>query len=315
MDLCSLCQSTERLFTSANSVKKRRISFMRKIDVLKVICIVLILLILTVFYYYMAYQDLTISHYKINLNVKEPIRIVHLSDLHNIKFGENNDELIDIVKEQEPDLIFMSGDMLNREDSNEEVVIELITALKEIAPVYFGYGNHEYSWERTFKKSLEDDLEDAGAIVVDNNYIDLEFKGSELRIGGYMGYYKQPHMFTDNQDTIDRERAFAEDFENTNRIKLLINHIPTGWLDWHGIDKYPVDVVFSGHYHGGMIRIPLIERGVFAPYVGWFPPYTKGMFVGEKATCILSAGLGSEHWVPRINNPPEIVVVDLVPEK
>ncbi|MDO4413646.1 MAG: hypothetical protein Q4C20_01070 [Erysipelotrichaceae bacterium] len=61
-----------------------------------------------------------------------------------------------------------------------------------------------------------------------------------------------------------------------------------------------------------MIRIPLIERGVFAPYVGLFPPYTKGMFVGEKATCILSAGLGSEHWVPRINNPPEIVV-DLVP--
>lgn len=62
-----------------------------------------------------------------------------------------------------------------------------------------------------------------------------------------------------------------------------------------------------------MIRVPIIDQGVIAPYVGWWPPYTKGVFVGEKSTCILSTGLGIEHGVPRLNNPPEIVVVDLVP--
>lgn len=275
----------------------------------------MILIGIAVFYYYIAYQDLTVSFYELNLDVKEPIRIVQLSDLHNSEFGDKNCDLIDIVKEQNPDLIFMSGDMLNRDDPNEDVVLELISRLKDIAPVYFGYGNHEDSWEKTFKKTLKYDFESAGAIVVNNNYIDLEFKGSELRIGGYMGYWQQPHMFNGNPYIVRTEREFADDFENTDRIKLLINHIATQWVDWNYIDKYEVDAVFCGHYHGGMIRIPFIDRGVFAPYVGWFPPRTKGMYTGEKATCILSAGLGSEHSIPRINNPPEIVVVDLVPNE
>lgn len=288
---------------------------MKKRKILISVCILLILIGIAVFYYYIAYQDLTVSFYELNLDVKEPIRIVQLSDLHNSEFGDKNCDLIDIVKEQNPDLIFMSGDMLNRDDPNEDVVLELISRLKDIAPVYFGYGNHEDSWEKTFKKTLKYDFESAGAIVVNNNYIDLEFKGSELRIGGYMGYWQQPHMFNGNPYIVRTEREFADDFENTDRIKLLINHIATQWVDWNYIDKYEVDAVFCGHYHGGMIRIPFIDRGVFAPYVGWFPPRTKGMYTGEKATCILSAGLGSEHSIPRINNPPEIVVVDLVPNE
>lgn len=89
--------------------------------------------------------------------------------------------------------------------------------------------------------------------------------------------------------------------------------LPLPWVDWDYIDKFPVDVVFSGHYHGGVIRLPLLDRGVYAPYTGFFPKHTKGVFVGTQATCVLSAGLGSEHAVPRINNPPEVAVVDLVP--
>lgn len=276
--------------------------------------LILVLLLAGVFYYYIAYQDLTVTYYELKLDVKETIRIVQLSDLHNTEFGEQNSELIQLVNQQHPDLIFMSGDMLNRNDKNTETVIRLIDSLKDIAPVYFGYGNHEYVWESNYKKSLKYDLESAGAIVVNNNYFDVDFKGLQFRIGGYMGYYRQPHMFTKNKYIIQLEKEFADDFENTDRIKMLINHIPTQWLDWHYIDKHPVDIVFSGHYHGGMIRIPFIDQGVFAPYVGWFPPYTKGMFTGKKATCILSAGLGTEHRIPRINNPPEIVVVDLIPE-
>lgn len=285
----------------------------RKITIM--IILILVLILVAAFYYYIAYQDLTVSYYKLNLEIKEPIRIVHISDLHNAEFGEKNEDLVDLVKKQEPDLIFMSGDMLNRDDSNETVMLKLIESLNVAAPIYFGYGNHEASWEYRYKKSLKNDIEASGATVVNNSYIDFEFKGTELRLGGYMGYWHQPHMFTGNKYIIRTEKEFADHFENTDRIKLLINHVPTQWVDWNYIDKYEVDAVFCGHYHGGMIRIPLIDRGVFAPYVGWFPPCTKGMYTGEKATCIISAGLGSEHWVPRVNNPPEIVVVDLIPDQ
>lgn len=72
--------------------------------------------------------------------------------------------------------------------------------------------------------------------------------------------------------------------------------------------------MLSGHYHGGVIRIPVINQGVYAPYVGWFLSYTKGVYIGTQATCVLSTGLGSEQSIPKLNNPPEIVVVDLVPK-
>ena len=117
-------------------------------------------------------------------------------------------------------------------------------------------------------------------------------------------------MRTADENEQKAEIAFAANFENTENIKLLLCHIPTAWVDWGYIDKYPVDVVFTGHYHGGQIRIPFVG-GLYAPYVGWFPENTKGMFEGEKATCILSTGLGSENWIPRIHNPAEIVVLNI----
>ena len=129
-----------------------------------------------------------------------------------------------------------------------------------------------------------------------------------------MAYYPVPHMSTHDETQQTLELAFAEDFENTNRLKILINHIPTGWVDWNYVNKYPVDIVFSGHYHGGMIRIPILNQGLYAPYVGLFPPFTKGVYTGQKATCILSAGLGIEHHIPRFYNPPEIMVVNLAPD-
>ena len=249
----------------------------------------------------------------VKTDVASPIRIVHLTDLHNAQFGKNNEKLVDKVTAQKPDIIIMSGDMLNEDDPNSSIIISLISDLSLIAPVYFGYGNHEKHWEKIHGQDLRPLLEQAGASVVDNDYIDLEFKGTKLRIGGYMAYYPVPHMSTHDETQQTLELAFAEDFENTNRLKILINHIPTGWVDWNYVNKYPVDIVFSGHYHGGMIRIPILDQGLYAPYVGLFPHFTKGVYAGQKATCILSAGLGIEHHIPRFYNPPEIVVVDLIP--
>lgn len=262
---------------------------------------------------FLGSHRLTVSRYTLRAQVAQPIRIVHLSDLHNAEFGKKNEKLIQLVKEQQPDLILLSGDMVNREEEDIEVVCDLIESLRETAPVYYGFGNHETEWEERWQRSLTEPLESAGARVVNTAYVDTVINETPLRIGGYMGYYRLPGMFRIDDGTKAAETAFAELFEDTERLKLLVNHIPTTWVDWGYLDKYPVDVVFSGHYHGGMIRIPLVERGLFAPNVGWLPRRTKGLYTGEKAACVLSAGLGSEYPVPRIHNPPECVVVELLP--
>ena len=263
--------------------------------------------------FFLASLFLHVQEYTIQARVLAPMRIVHLSDLHNAQFGDHNRTLVEAVKRQRPDLIVMSGDMLNRDEENTEIVTSLIADLADIAPVYYGYGNHEKTWERRFRRDLRPVLEAAGAVVVDNDYVDLELAGTEVRIGGYMGFYPVPKMTTLNPAQQEAELAFIQDFENTERLKLLINHIPTGMIDWRYADDNLVDLVFSGHYHGGVMRIPILDQGLYAPYVGWFPPFTKGVFTGEQATCVLSPGLGSEYHIPRLNNPPEIVVVDLVP--
>lgn len=286
----------------------------KKHPIRNAILVILGLLAAVFLYFFLSSLSLRVVPVSVPVDAAEPIRIVHLSDLHNRQFGAQNEKLVAEIAEQKPDLIFMSGDMLNRDDPDTDIVTALITDLSSVAPVYFGYGNHEKSWEQNFGQNLRPILEAAGAVVVDNDYVDLECKGTPLRIGGYMGFYPIPHMTTDDDEQEKRELDFIEDFENTDRLKLLINHIPTGWVYWNYVDDNPVDVVFSGHYHGGVVRIPILDQGLYAPYEGWFPSFTKGVYTGEKATCILSAGLGNEPPVPRLNNPPEIVVADLIPK-
>ena len=249
---------------------------------------------------------------RISTELSEPLRIVQLTDLHGGTFGEDNGELIRMVAQQEPDLIFMTGDMLDRNDPGPETVCRLISALTPIAPVYYGYGNHEKEWERRSGESLAPALEAAGAVVLDCAWVDVTVKGQALRIGGYHGYYRQPGMYDITPEEFEAELRFCEEFEATDRYKLLLCHIPTSWLDWGYLDQYPVDLVFSGHYHGGQVILPLVGP-VYAPYVGLFPEYTRGIYYGEQATCILSPGLGSSPGIPRINNTPRIVTAELVP--
>ena len=256
---------------------------------------------------YRGARVLTTVHYELETELAEPIRLVQLTDLHSREY----EELVYMIREQSPDLILMTGDMVDRKDKNADAVCALIRALVQIAPVYYGYGNHEYDWMETHGESLTSALEEAGAIVLDVAYEDIEVKGQPIRLGGYHGYYRQPGMYPVVQEERQRQLAFCDDFENTDRYKILLNHIPTAWLDWGYIDKFPVDLVLSGHYHGGQIRLPGIG-GLYAPYIGLFPEYTAGMFEGEKAACILSTGLGSSPGIPRVNNLPQIVVVDLM---
>lgn len=254
-----------------------------------------------------------VVYYSLPAAVETEICIVQLTDLHGWEFGEGNRVLIEMVTEAAPDFIMMTGDMMDRDEEGPEVVCALIRSLTEIAPVYYGYGNHEYAWMTNHGESLTPLLEAAGAVVLDVAYTDIVYKGQQLRIGGYHGYYRQPHMFVVTEEERQRQLDFCVDFENTDRYKILLSHIPSAWLDWGYIEQFPVDLVLSGHYHGGQIRLPLLG-GVYAPEAGLFPDYTEGLYVGSQATCILSTGLGASPGIPRINNLPELTVVNLTPK-
>lgn len=282
----------------------------------KLLCLAIVLLLIVfAVLAIVLHRDATefiVTEYSVPTEVTSPTRIVHLTDLHSMVYGEGNEEIVSSVLSASPDLILMTGDLLSAEDDGPEVVCDLIRHLAEIAPVYYGYGNHEKEWEARTGDSLAPALTAAGATVLDCAYVDVTVCGTDLRIGGYHGYYRQPHMFPISEDQKQAELSFCDDFENTDRYKILLCHIPTAWLDWGYINCFPVDLVLSGHYHGGQIR--LFGRGLYAPYVGLFPEYTRGIFQGETATCILSAGIGTEQGIPRINNSPEILSIDLIPE-
>ena len=257
----------------------------------------------------------TVTHYEISVPLEQNLRLVQLSDLHNQKFGKDNVRLIERVRALEPDLILMTGDMINSDDPDLSVILDLTREMSDIAPVYCCYGNHELSWMERFGTDLRHSLEEAGATVLNANYCDVCCKGNKLRLGGYEGYYRAPLMTSGGDKVREKQEfQFFADFENTDHYKILLNHIPTSWLDWEYRDDYKVDLVFCGHYHGGQIRLPFIG-GLYAPYIGLYPPYTKGLYPSDPATVVLSAGLGSEHRILRINNPGEIVCVDLLPEK
>ena len=244
------------------------------------------------------------------------MRVAFLSDLHGREFGNENARLLEKLRVASPDLIAFCGDIFNEDADEAEIsaMCNLIRRTAEIAPVYYCMGNHEYQYMKQNENGIRQRIESAGAIVLDCEFVDVDVNGTPLQIGGYMGYYRQPGMFSNDTKQWEIEKHFANTFEDTDRLKLLLNHIPTTWLDWNYRDKYPVDLVLSGHYHGGVIRIPLFEQGLYAPYVGWFPPYTKGVYKGEKATCVLTAGMAGSYGIPRFFNPPEIVIVDLLPQ-
>ena len=288
----------------------------KKFRVLQTICIVLAsLFTLTCAELLYSHFCLTASRYVVpSERTIGAVRVVFLSDLHGREFGTNNSRLLEKIAEEQPDVIALVGDIFNNVADADEIdrMCGFIQRASEIAPVYFSMGNHEYGYLRTHGTELLDRIQTSGATVLNNEYVDVEIHGTPIRIGGGVGYYRQPLMTTD--DPVQQRQAlmFADEFEETDRFKLLLDHIPTTWLDWRYINDNPVDLVLSGHYHGGLIRIPILEQGLYAPYVGRFPPYTKGIFAGKKATCVLTTGLAGSK-LPRFFNPPEICVVDIRP--
>lgn len=255
------------------------------------------------------------AYYKITSpKIVSSLRIVQLSDLHNSEFGTDNHRLIARVAEQDPDLILMTGDMLNASEENTETAVHLIEALSETAPVYYSYGNHEEEYEENYQTSLMPLLETAGATVLEQSYEDVTVGDQTIRLGGIYGYCV-PAKFLETNEADPQECAFLEDFMDTDYYTLLLCHMPYTWNMLNGLEEWKIDCVMCGHAHGGQVCIPFVG-GLYAPDEGWFPGKEKGCRASEDGQryMILSAGLGTSFHMPRFNNVPEIVVLDLLPE-
>ena len=247
-------------------------------------------------------------------NLASPVRIVLLSDLHGKSFGRENSRLIAKIQEQTPDAIFLDGDMIDRSADSADVqeLLRLIKRLHEIAPVYFAPGNHELEYMQT-DTSLLTQVTEAGAVIVNDSYVDVTIAGQPLRIGGTMG-----HAFyfgrSEEEFSSSPEYQFLKAFEDTDVPKICLAHMPDTFIFNGAYNLWNVDLILSGHTHGGLIRLPFIG-GLYAPMQGWFPEYDQGYFrLGEHMQMVITSGLAGHGMIPRINNPPEIVVIDLVPE-
>lgn len=241
----------------------------------------------------------------------EGMQIALISDLHGREFGEGNEKLVRKIAGQEPDLICVVGDMFEAEASDDEIAdfAALLCELVKIAPTFVSYGNTEKAYEAANGAQWRQIVEDTGATILEENYVDLEIKGQVLRVGGMFNY-----AFNNGQDlklwkASDTYR-FLLDFTETDAYKILLCHRPDSFI-FHGAhDQWKVNLLLCGHTHGGIVRFPFLG-GLYVPDQGWFPQYDKGLFTLGEIKMVITSGLSGYGWIPRVLNLPEITMIRL----
>ncbi|MGN1433959.1 MAG: metallophosphoesterase [Ruminococcus sp.] len=246
-------------------------------------------------------KNYTLSSDKIN----SQIQFVFISDLHCKEYGDKNSDLVAKIKEQTPDFIAVGGDMVNKYSADDHVMRELLPQLAEVAPTYCILGNHELALKDRI--DFRNDIDSTGAKLLDNESVMLNINGEKILLGGMSDF---PYYEYNAPDFDTPERYFWDEFKESSEdyYSILLHHQPE-YLESIMQDSN-VDLVMCGHTHGGAIQIPFVG-GVFAPNQGFFPKYDKGEFDLYDTKMIVSAGLGDAYPVLRMNNCPEISVVEI----
>jgi len=239
-------------------------------------------------------------------NIKSNLRIILLADLHNQSYGADNDRLVSAIKKERPDLILFSGDMIDNKAKPEDYsnFITLCRRLIQTCPIHYCYGNHELTNKNI--KEMEKTLKEIGVEIVNNESYRIIINRNKIRILGLV------HEANASDALVKKKKAYLNSalFDKSS-YKIMLYHYPERVVNT--IPDIPVDLILSGHAHGGQWRFG--NRGLYAPGQGLFPKFTSGLYKLENAHFIISRGIGSHVWLPRINNPAEIVVIDISPEE
>ena len=247
-------------------------------------------------------DDLEISRYEVK-SQKLPesfdgFKIVQLSDLHGAEFGEDGMGLVEKVKELEPDIIALTGDFVT-DEGDLAAVKKLAGRLTELCPVYFVSGNHEFGSGLAIK--VLNILERAGVKYLSNEYLTINRGEDEILLGGVEDPLAYADMLSPDELAQKMNDAAPDAF------KILLGH-RNYWMTEY--PELPVDLIFCGHAHGGLIRIPGVG-GLIGTDRRLFPDFDAGEYNNGRYTLIVSRGLGNSVPIPRVFNRPEIVCVEL----
>ncbi len=228
-------------------------------------------------------------------------RIVQISDLHNTRFGTENKELLEMIREAEPDMIAITGDLVDSRRTDMDAAMEFVSAAVELAPCYYVTGNHEMRMPEEFAL-LEARLLAAGVGVLRGEIAVLEREGSQIAVAGI----DDPRGITEEKEEEASVIAQALAPLETELFTLLLTHWPAGFSQYC---SYGADAVLAGHNHGGQFRLPWLG-GLYAEGE-LFPEYDSGVFQQGQTQMVVSRGLGNSLFPFRINNNPQIIVITL----
>lgn len=239
-------------------------------------------------------------------------RIAQISDLHNTEFGKDNERLITMLRQTRPDIIVLTGDLVDSRRTDLDVSIAFAAEAVKIAPTYYVTGNHEERLLAYWK--LRVGLHSVGVTLMENRAVSLEKDGESITLIGIRDPNNLINAMDNEDDDDDIEvqndatRLLLEPLtEELQGFSILLAHRPRS-LDVYA--ECDVDLVFSGHLHGGQIRLPYIG-GLATLLQGFSTGYDGGLYEKDGTQMIVSRGLGNSAFPFRINNKPEIVVATL----
>ena len=254
---------------------------------------------------------LTVSNIKISSS-RIPIafsgfRIAQVSDLHNAEFGKGNRKLLELLSESKPDIIAITGDLVDAGHTDIGVALDFAKEAVKIAPVYYVTGNHEASLSQYDELKIE--LKTIGVIVLEDEAVQLKHDTEEITLIGLSDpdFTIKGDIFREAPAMVRTKlSSFVDDDESSYTI--LLSHRPELFESYA---RCSIDLVLSGHAHGGQFRLPFIG-GLIAPNQGLFPQYDAGLYPSGSTNMIVSRGLGNSIIPISFNNRPEVILIELL---
>jgi len=231
-------------------------------------------------------------------------RIVHVSDLHNTEMGKDNEKLLDMLREADPDIIAITGDIIDSRNTNIDIALQFTKTAMEIAPCYYVTGNHEARVSEY--DELKEGMIELGVVVLEDGRIELEQSKETITLLGVNDpSFQTDYLFGDTETVMQSKLQDIINEEDTYTI--LLSHRPELFEVY---TESKVDLVLSGHAHGGQFRLPFVG-GLVAPNQGLFPKYDAGLYTEENTNMIVSKGIGNSILPFRFNNRPEVILIEL----